>query len=99
MIRLLRNMGVRGRLLIAFLGISTLAVLGAVTAFIAFHDVDLALDRVTRERVPAGFAALELSRQAERITAAGPRLLAAGSAVLEISTKQEIREDLARMEK
>ena len=36
---MLRDMGVRGRLLLAFLGISSFAVLGAVAALFAFAEI------------------------------------------------------------
>ena len=74
MTAMLGNIGVRGRLFLSFLGISGLALLGAVVALIAFKDVGSLIDRVMRERMPASLAALELSRQAERIAAATPNL-------------------------
>ena len=87
MTNLLRGMGVRGRLLLAFFGISALAVLGAVAALFAFSQIGSVVDRLTREQVPAGFAALELSRQADRIATAAPRLLADTTAVRAIADR------------
>lgn len=69
------RIGVRGRLLLAFLGISAFAVLAAGAAMYAFLNAGKALDRITQDRVPATIASQQLSRQAERITAAAPSLL------------------------
>ncbi len=63
------NIGVKGRLLLAFSGISALAVLGALAAFLTFAEVGVVVDRITSERVPTALAALDLSRQAERLAA------------------------------
>jgi len=87
MTNLLRfSLGVKARLLIAFFGISALAVVGAVAALWAFTEVGKTVDRVTQEQMPAAFAALELSRQAERIASAAPNLLAHPGAVQQMRT-------------
>ncbi len=70
-------MGVRSRLLIAFFGISGLSVVIAGAALYSFGFVGQVLDRVTQTRVPAVLKTIEISRQAERIVAAAPALLAA----------------------
>jgi class 3 adenylate cyclase len=98
MTNLLRSFGVRGRLFLAFLGISMFAVLGAGAALLAFKEVGALFDRVTRERVPASFAALELSRQAERITAATPLLLTATSVEQRMRSDRKIRKDLVELD-
>ncbi|MEM8957859.1 MAG: response regulator [Pseudomonadota bacterium] len=69
-------MGVRGRLLIAFFGISGLSVVIAVAALTSLASVGQILDRITQTRVPAVLNTIEISRQAERIVAAAPSLLA-----------------------
>lgn len=71
-----QHFGVRWRLLIAFFGISAFAVIAAAAAFYSFMAVGSALDRITQERVPSALGSLEVSRQAERIAAAAPVLLA-----------------------
>ncbi|NIP67934.1 MAG: guanylyl cyclase, partial [Planctomycetales bacterium] len=70
------RLGIRGRLLLAFFGISGFAVLAAAAAMYSFLSVGSVLERITQQRVPSALAALELSRQAERIVAAAPALLA-----------------------
>src|SRR5262245_4657875 len=71
----LSRLGVRGRLLLAFFGISAFAVLGAAAAFYSFRQVDDALALITQRRVPVALMSQELSRHAERIVAAAPALL------------------------
>jgi signal transduction histidine kinase len=73
------RIGVANRLLLAFLGISGLAVVGAAVAIFSFHDIGRALDRITARRVPAALASVEVSRQAERIVSAAPALLSAAT--------------------
>jgi len=69
-------LGVRGRLLLAFFGISAFTVIAAATAVYSFLEVGNAVERVIQLRVPSAIASLQLSRQAERIVAAAPALLA-----------------------
>jgi len=69
------RLGVRGRLLLAFFGISAFAVLAAAAAMYSFLEVGKALNQITQERVPSTIASQQLSRQAERIAAAAPALL------------------------
>ena len=76
---LFERTGVRGRLLLAFLGISAFAVIAAAAGLYSFGEVGRSLGRITEERVPGALASLELSRQAERIVAAAPALLAVRS--------------------
>ncbi len=73
------HLSVRWRLLLAFLGISAFAVLAAATGTYAFRQMTYVIERITEQRVPSALAALDLSRQAERIVAAAPTLLTARS--------------------
>jgi signal transduction histidine kinase/CheY-like chemotaxis protein len=66
-------------LLLAFLGISALAVVAAAVAIFSFREIGDVLDRITGRRVPAALALQEVSRQAERIASAAPALLAAAT--------------------
>ena len=77
---MLSQLGVRSRLLIAFFGISGLSVVIATAALYSFASVGQILDRITLTRVPAVLQTIEVSRQAERIVAAAPALLAAETA-------------------
>ena len=71
------RLGIRGRLFIAFFGISALAVIGAGTALYSFRAIDNALALITQHRLPIAVKSQELSRHAERIVAAAPALLTA----------------------
>ena len=68
-------LGVRGRLFLAFLGISAFAVFAAAAAMYAFLQIGVALDQITQKRVPAALASQQLSRQAERVVAMAPAYL------------------------
>ena len=73
------RLGVRGRLLLAFFGISAFAVLGAGAALYSFHGIDQVLSLITQRRIPVVVQSQEISRHAERITAAAPALLTIAS--------------------
>ena len=91
------RLGVRGRLLLAFFGISSFAVLSALAAMYAFVRFSDALEGITQERVPAALAALELSRQAERIVAAAPALLTLNTAQEYEDVSKRIRGEVDRL--
>jgi PAS domain S-box-containing protein len=94
---MLREIGVRGRLLLAFLGISAFAVLAAVAGMHSFLKVGEALDEITRSRVPSAVAPLQLAAQAERIVAAAPALLAADSKAEREEVSTRIESEVARL--
>jgi class 3 adenylate cyclase len=91
--------GVKGRLLLSFLGIMAFAILGAAGALLALAEVGSLFDRVTRERVPASFAALELSRHAERITAAAPVIFADRTLQQQMQTDRMLRNQLGELDR
>ncbi|MEM7168594.1 MAG: response regulator [Pseudomonadota bacterium] len=71
--------GVRWRLLIAFFGISAFSILAAIAAVYSFLAIGSVVERITEQRVPSALGALEISREAERVVAAAPSLLAVTS--------------------
>ena len=71
------RLGIRGRLLLAFLVVSSFAALAAGAALYSLLQVGRAVDRIGEERAPVAIAALDIARAAERAVAAGPVLLAA----------------------
>ena len=89
-------LGVRARLLLAFFGISTFAVLAAAAAIYAFHVVGDRINLVD-SRVAPTLTALELSRSAERIIAAAPALLAASDAERRDEVKAELGAEVDRL--
>jgi hypothetical protein len=64
------RLGVASRLLLAFLGISGLAVIGAGVAIFSFREIGEVLDRITSRRVPA---ALALQTKYELVSISRPR--------------------------
>jgi hypothetical protein len=66
--------GLRERLLLSFVAISSFAVVAAVVSNYAFCHC-WALHQVTEESVPPAIATLELANSTERVVAAGPRYL------------------------
>ena len=95
----LHDIGVKGRLLLAFFAISAIGVLGAAVALFAFAEAASVLDRMARQRIPESFAALELSRQAERIGAAASLVLADTTLQQQMRTDLRLRKELADLER
>src|SRR5258708_18969593 len=69
--------GLRGRLFLAFAGISSFAVLAAVAGLVAFVVAPQALDEMTATRIPETLGAMEMMRHSERLVATRPALLSA----------------------
>ena len=92
-----RRLGVRGRLLLAFFGISAFAVLAAAAAMYSFSEFGKVLGRITQERVPSTLASLELSRQAERIVAAAPSLLTVATSTQHEEQSSRIAGEVAHL--
>ncbi len=92
------RLGLRGRLLLAFVGISAFSVLAAITAVYSFLEIGGALQRITQDRMPATVASQKLSRQAERLAAAAPSLLTAASATKHERISAELFADFERLQ-
>ena len=82
----------------AFFGISALAVLATAAALYAFLQVGEVVDRITRDRVPPALASLQLSRQAERVAAAAPSVLAATSKAEHSTVSAAVAVEMSRLE-
>ncbi|HSR72207.1 MAG TPA: hypothetical protein VLL72_07480, partial [Kiloniellales bacterium] len=76
---MLERMGIRGRLLLAFFGISVLGALTGLVALVSFLEIGRVLDQIARYRTPEAIESLEISRQAERMVSATPAMLNANS--------------------
>ena len=72
----IKRLGIRGRLLAAFFGVSAFAVLATAAALYAFLQIGEVITQTIESRVPATLLALSLSRQAERVSATAPAVLA-----------------------
>jgi phosphoglycerate-specific signal transduction histidine kinase len=91
------RLGVRGRLLLAFFGISAFAVLGAAAALYSFGQIGGALGLITQQRVPVALMSQEISRRAERIVAAAPALLTATTPDEKATRSAGISDDVRNM--
>ena len=91
------RLGVASRLLLAFLGISGVALVGAGVAIFSFRDIGGVLDRITARRVPAALASLEVSRQAERIISAAPALLSAATPADHTESSRKIGAEMQQL--
>src|SRR5687768_930223 len=95
---MLKRLGIRGRLLLAFFGVSAFAVLATVAAVYAFLQVGDVVERITERRVPSAIASLELSRQAERVATAAPAVLAATSKAQHEEVSSAIAVEMERLQ-
>jgi len=91
-------MGVRGRLLLAFLGISMFSLVAATSGLYSLSQVGGALDKITGQRVPEALSWLELSRRVESVVRAAPALLAVKSDSARIEVSDEIAAQIAQLE-
>ena len=83
-------MGVRGRLLLAFLAICMFSLVAAASGFYSLSQVGGALKRITEQRVPDALSWLELSRRVERVVRAAPALLVVNSESARVEVSNEI---------
>ena len=72
--------GLRGRLLLSFIAISSFAAIAAIVGTYALYTIGNALHEVTDRSVPPAIVSLELAQRTERILAVGPTLLGVSSA-------------------
>ena len=94
----MHQLGVRGRLLVAFFGISAFSVFAAAAAMYAFLQVGEALDQITQKRVPAALASQQLSRQAERVVAMAPAFLSVTTLTEHEQLSSRIAAEVERLE-
>ena len=91
-------MGVRGRLLLAFLGISMFSLIAAASGLYSLSQVGSALTKITAQRVPQALAWLELSRRVESVVRAAPALLVVKSDSARIEVSNEITSQIVALE-
>lgn len=87
----------RWRLLFAFVGVSSFAILGGAVAIYAFSKIEDVLERITDHSVPSVLASLQLSRDAERLVSAAPALLTSISQSEHREQASKIRNDIAQL--
>jgi class 3 adenylate cyclase/PAS domain-containing protein len=92
------SMGVRGRLLLAFLGISMFSLVAAASGLYSLSQIGGALNKITEQRVPEALSWLELSRRVESVVRAAPALLVVKSDNARIEVSDEIASQIAQLE-
>ncbi len=95
--RKITSMGVRGRLLLAFLGISMLSLVAAASGLYSLLQVGGALKRITEQRVPQALSWLELSRSVESVVRAAPALLVVKTDDARIEVSNEIASQIEKL--
>jgi signal transduction histidine kinase len=90
------NLGVRGRLLLAFFGISAFAVLAAALGIYAFRQVGERLELID-VRVPQVVTSMEMSRAVDRLIASAPALLAATTTKERDDVSNRMRPEIDRL--
>ena len=93
----LSSLSVRGRLLLAFFGISGFAVLAAAAAMYSFLQVGKVVETIAQRKAPPALASLELSSQAERVVAAAPALLSVTTTAQHDENSKKVAAELGRL--
>ena len=91
-------MGVRKRLLLAFLGISMFSLVAAASGLYSLSQIGGALNKITEQRVPEALSWLELSRRVESVVRAAPALLVVKTDSARIEASNEIVSQIAHIE-
>ncbi len=91
------HLGVRGRLLLAFVGVSLFSLVAAASGFYSLSEVGRALNRITEQRVPEALSWMELSRRVEGIVRSAPALLVAQSESARKEASADISAQVARL--
>src|SRR5260370_31617134 len=86
--------GLRGRLLLAFFGISLFVIAAAAAGLYGLSQVGRTLDGITLETVPAALDARELWRKSEKIIDVGPALVNASSSKEAEALTSRVRSEL-----
>src|SRR5215813_2584374 len=72
--------GLRGRLLLSFIAISSFAAIAAIVGAYALYTIGKTLHEMTGRSIPPAIVSLKLAQRTERILAVGPTLLGVSSA-------------------
>ena len=91
-------MGVRGRLMLAFLGISMFSLIAAVSGLYSLSQVGGALSKITDQRVPEALSWLELSKRVESLVRAAPALLVVDNDNARVEVSNDIVSQIAQLE-
>ena len=92
-----KSMGVRGRLLLAFLGISMFSLVAVASGLYSLSQVGGALKKITERRVPEAISWLELSRRVESVVRVAPALLVVKTDRARIKVSDEIDSQISQL--
>ena len=93
-----KALGVRVRLLLAFLSISMFSLVAAFSGLYSLSQVGGALNKITQQRVPEALTWLELSRKVETVVRAAPALLNVTTESARIKVSEEISRQIKDLE-
>ena len=96
--KIIASMGVRGRLLLAFLGIAMFSLIAAVSGLYSLSQVGNALSEITEQRIPEALSWLELSRRVESIVRSAPALLVVKTDSARIEVSKDIASRITQLE-
>ncbi|MBL4666975.1 MAG: PAS-domain containing protein [Sneathiella sp.] len=91
------NMGVRGRLMLAFLGVCMFSLVAAASGYYSLSQVGGALKEITEQRVPEVLSWLKLSQGVERVVRAAPTLLAVETESARAEVSSEISAQIKKL--
>lgn len=92
------SMGVRGRLLLAFLCISMFSLVAAISGLYSLSQIGGAINEITERRVPEALSWLGLSRKVESVVRAAPALLNVSTDSARLNVSNEISSQLKDLE-
>jgi adenylate cyclase len=92
------SMGVRGRLLLAFLCISMFSLVAAISGLYSLSQIGGAINEITERRVPEALSWLGLSRKVESVVRAAPALLNVSTDSARVNVSNEISSQLKDLE-
>ena len=90
-------MGVRGRLLLAFFGISAFAVGAAIAAMVSMLLVRGSLSLITLQEFPSALASEELARQTAKVVTGSPALLTVTTSEQYEAESSKIKREVERL--
>ena len=95
---MIERLGIRGRLLLAFVAISGLAVLATAAAMYAFSEVGSAVEQITESRVPAAPFITEAVPPGRKVTATAPSILTATSKAQHEEIRAIVADNMAQLD-
>ncbi len=98
-IAMLKQIGIRGRLLLAFFFISAFGLLAGSMALYSFLEVGKVLHGIAQTKAPEAITSLEVSRQAERIVRGAQTMLTTTNAGQREQIHAQISAEGARLDK